>query len=337
MVGAGVMGSAAARALARRGRKVVLLERYRVGHDHGSSHGPSRIFRFSYHEAGYVRMAMDALRLWRELENEAGRSLLTPTGGLDIGTMVPFHAVALEEAGAAFELLAPAEVRDRFGVSVDGEVLFQPDASTVAADRAWAALASGAVDAGAELREDAAVWRLGPSAGGVTVELQSGEQIEARAAVVTAGAWARSLLAPAGVDLPVRPTRETVAYFPVPEPDRAPAIVDWDAPAIYALRSPGEGIKAGRHQAGPEIDPGLPGEPDTASVERVGMWIRDRFPGADGVPTRAETCLYTNTDDGRFILERHGRIVVGSPCSGHGFKFAPLIGERLAELAEEAI
>jgi sarcosine oxidase len=331
------MGSATARALAGRGRRVLLLERFRIGHDRGSSHGPSRIFRFSYHEPAYVRMAMDALRLWRELEDESGEALLTATGGLDLGAMVPYHAAALEEAGAAFEHLPAAKVMDRFGVTVPGDALFQPDAATVAADRAWRALAAGAARAGAEVREDAGVSRVEPANGGVAVTLESGERIEAGVAVVAAGAWARPLLAHAGIDLPVRPTRETVAYFPVPEPDRAPAIVDWDAPAIYALRSPGEGIKAGRHQAGPEIDPDRAGEPDPDSVERVGAWIRERFPGADGIATRAETCLYTNTDDGRFLLERHRRIVVGSPCSGHGFKFAPLIGERLADLALEAV
>ncbi len=331
------MGSATARALASRGRRVVLLERFAIGHDHGSSHGPSRIFRYSYHEAGYVRMAMDALRLWRELEHESGEALLTPTGGLDVGTMVPTHAAALEEAGAAFELLPPGEVIERFGVAVRGEALFQPDAATVAADAAWRALAAGAVRSGAEIREDTGVARIETADSGVRVTLETEDRIDGAVAVVTAGAWARPLLSRSGIDLPVTPTRETVAYFPVPEPDRAPAIVDWDAPAIYALRSPGEGIKAGQHQAGPGIDPDLRGEPDAASVARVGAWIRERFPGADGVPTRAETCLYTNTDDGRFVLERHGRIVVGSPCSGHGFKFAPLIGERLADLALEAV
>ncbi len=166
----------------------------------------------------------------------------------------------------------------------------------------------------------------------VEVKTERGS-LRAKVAVVTAGGWARSLLQTAGVDLPVRVTRETVAYFALLDTAPLP-IVEWGQPATYCLPSPGQGIKAAQHIAGPEVDPDSAPIPDRGSVEVVSEWVRKRFPTADPYPHHVETCLYTNTADESFVLERHGPIVVGSPCSGHGFKFAPLIGERLANLAE---
>jgi sarcosine oxidase len=132
--------------------------------------------------------------------------------------------------------------------------------------------------------------------------------------------------------LEAKPTRETVAYFPGDfEP---PTLVDWGDPSVYALPDGRRGLKVAEHIAGPFTDPDRTGEVDQASVSRVSAWVAARYPDIDHRPMGAETCIYTNTPDGHFVLERHGNIVVGSACSGHGFKFAPLIGERLADLAE---
>lgn len=335
VVGAGVMGAATARAVASSGRSVLVLERFRVGHLRGSSHGDARIFRFSYHDPRYVRMAMESLPLWRELEAEAGTNLLRTTGGLDVGTAMGDHVRALAGEGAAHELLEAGEVLRQFGVRVEGDALFQPDAGVLSAEAAWRAFIEGAVAGGAEVREGEAATALDPGAGGVEVRLASGETVSARVAVVTAGAWARPLLATAGIELDVRPTRETVAYFPVPDASPLPTLVDWGDPSVYSLPAPGNVVKVGEHQSGPETDPGEDAAPDAASVRRLATWMTARYPGVAEVPQRAETCLYTNTPDAGFVLERHGAIVVGSPCSGHGFKFAPWIGRRLAELSAD--
>jgi sarcosine oxidase len=334
VVGAGVMGSATARALSRSGKHVVLLERFALGHARGSSHGRSRIFRFSYPDRRYVRMAMEALPLWREVEVDAGEELLRTTGGLDFGPAVSGHAEALGAEGARFELLDEADVAARFPYlrPPEGPALFQPDAGFVRADRAVAALARTAASAGAEVVEERPAVALRADGGHAVVETDE-ETYRAPVAVVTAGGWARGLLAPAGIDLPLRPTRETVGYFALDESLPVPAVVEWNEPAGYALRSPGQGIKAGEHGTGPETDPNDEGTPDPAALERLGRWVRSRFPDADPEPHLAETCIYTNTDDESFLLERHGPIVVGSACSGHGFKFAPWIGRRLAGLA----
>ena len=337
VVGGGVMGCATAAALARAGRQVTLLERFQLGHRRGSSHGASRIFRLSYRDPRYVRMMQEALPLWRRLEMEAGEPLLTVTGGLDGGAHLERNAEAMEACGVRFERLDGAEVVRRFpSLAADpGEaLLFQAEGGIVAADRAVGAFVASARAHGGHVVEGRRVLGLRPGDDAVEIQTED-EPYRARVVVVTAGAWARGLLEPVGIRLPVRPTRETVAYFRLDESLPVPTLVEWDEPAGYALRSPGQGIKAGEHGAGPEIDPDQEGGPSQASVDRLRTWIRRRYPATEPEPHLVETCLYTNTADESFVLERRGRLVVGSACSGHGFKFAPLIGERLAALAVE--
>ncbi len=337
VVGAGVMGCATAYWLAQEGRSVCLLEQFQIGHGNGSSHGTSRIFRFSYPEARYVEMAMESKGLWNSIEERSGERLLAISGGLDIGQDIEENAKALDACGAPFEFIDGAESSRRFpmiSVPAGEPVLYQPDAGIARADRAVATLSADAKAAGAEVREQAKATALDPSNGVVEVVLEQ-ERISARAVVVTAGAWVRKLLGPLGIDVPVRPTRETVAYFRIQE--TPPTLVEWGDPSVYALPGPGEGLKAGEHIAGPVADPDDARKLDEDSIARLSAWVAERFPTADARSHRAENCFYTNTEDQSFILERHGRVVVGSACSGHGFKFAPLVGRRLAALATEII
>ncbi|MGH2676871.1 MAG: FAD-dependent oxidoreductase, partial [Actinomycetota bacterium] len=226
VVGAGVMGSATARVLAGAGVDVILLELFAVGHARGSSHGRSRIFRFSYPDRRYVRMAMEALPLWREVEEDAGEELLRTTGGLDFGPTVMDHAEALGAEGARFELLDETDVAARFPFlrPPTGRALFQPDAGFVRADQAVAAFVRTAASAGAEVVEERPAVSVRAEGGQAVVETKE-ETYRAPVAVVTAGGWARTLLGPAGIDLPVRPTRETVGYFALDESLPVPAVV----------------------------------------------------------------------------------------------------------------
>ena len=325
VVGAGIMGSATAYALARQGRDVLLLEQFHVGHEHGSSHGRSRIVRLAYPEVEFVELAREAFAGWRDLEQESGQKLLELNGLLElVESAAQSTAGALEAAGAEYELLDADGARSRWPVGVpDGwTALFQPEAGIVRADLAHRAFVDGALAHGARLEEETRVEFL--------------DELDAKVIVVTAGPWVRNFFP----DLPVRTTRETVAYFRR-EGDPLPVVARLDPETrghvMYSLHDPVYGLKAGVHHAGVAVDPDEPGEPDPAIVERVAAWVARTYPDADPDPVDAETCMYTTTSDERFILERRGRVVIGSACSGHGFKFAPAIGSRLAALAADIL
>jgi sarcosine oxidase len=327
VVGAGVMGLAAAYALARAGRDVVLLEQFELGHDLGSSHGGSRIIRLSYPEVRWVRLAQESYPLWRALEAEFGRPLLELRGTLDLGDWEP-NRDALAACGVGFEVLNGAEIERRFPLRMEpgASGLFQADGGIVYADLALEALLVSAVEAGAQVRQDVRVESVEEDADAVMVA-----GLRARAVVVTAGAWAPKLF---GVD--ATPTRETVSYFAPAEP--VPSVIDTTAGSAhgYALVAPVGRLKAGLHQSGTRIDPDEPGDPNPEIAERTAAWVSQRFRDL-GDPVSLETCLYTMRENDDFLVERRGRVVVGSACSGHGFKFAPVIGKQLAALALEVL
>ena len=315
------MGLATARALAQVGRDVVVCEQFELGHGRGSSHGSSRIVRLSYPDERWVRFAQETFPLWRELEAKSGRRLLELHGTLDLGDWEP-NRDALAACGAPFEVLDAGQIEQRFGIRADpGESgLFQADGGIVHADEAVAAFADGL-----DVREQVRVETVDEDGDRVTAG-----GVRARVAVVTAGAWAPELV---GVD--ATPTVETVTYFYLGRP--APSVIDTTTGARhgYALMSPGDSLKAGLHQSGRPVDPDETGVPDRELSARTAAWVERRFPGA-GPPRKTETCLYTIRENDEFLLERHGRVVVGSACSGHGFKFAPVVGRTLAALARDA-
>ncbi|MGH2778269.1 MAG: FAD-dependent oxidoreductase, partial [Actinomycetota bacterium] len=259
VIGAGVMGSATSYALAHSGLSVNLVEQFDPGHNRGSSHGSSRIFRFSYPDPMYVEMAQESLSLWRAAEERTGQSLVVTTGGLDVGEGIEANADALQSCGAPFEMVKGPDVAARWPqvhMGDDEIALWQPDAGVALADHAVSSFLRAARRAGVRLHR-ARVERLELTEEGVDV--WSGDSVfSAGVAVVTAGGWAKSLLSTVGVTLDVRPTRETVSYFSIPGPP--PTLVDWSDPAVYALPAPGYGLKAGEHIAGPTTDPDEPGE-----------------------------------------------------------------------------
>lgn len=313
VVGAGVMGCAAAWALSERGAEVTVYEQFDLDHDRGSSHGRTRIFRVAYPEPYWIRFAQQAYAGWNELDP----SLLGLYGLIEIvADPALMSARALDECGVPYRLLDRDEVREHGASLPDGwSALHVPDAGVVFADRARHAFLEAA-------RVEVETNR----------RIETTDELDADVVVVTAGSWVRDL-AP---DVPVTVTRETVAYFKREGPP-PPSIVDLNAETgghgMYSLYDPVHGLKAGAHHAGAEADPDTDAPPDPAIVERVASWVRERFPDVDPDPVGAQTCLYTTTADQHFVLERSGRVVVGSACSGHGFKFAPAVGRRLAELA----
>jgi sarcosine oxidase len=313
VVGAGVMGCATAWALRERGADVTVHEQFELDHDRGSSHGRTRIFRVAYPDVDWVRFAQEAYAGWLDLDPD----VLGLYGLIELVADPALTSVrALDECGVPYRWLDGDEVRAHGATLPDGwAALYVSDAGVVFADRARHAFLEAA---------------------GVEVEtnrrIESTDELDADVVVVTAGSWVRDLVP----DLPVTVTRETLAYFRREGPP-ALSIADLHAEtgghAMYSLHDPVHGLKAGAHHFGAEADPDTDAPPDPAIVERISTWVRERFPDVDPTPVEPQTCLYTSTEDEQFILERRGRVVVGSACSGHGFKFAPAVGRRLAALA----
>jgi sarcosine oxidase len=343
VAGAGVIGSAAAWALAGRGVSVVLLEQFGLGHARGSSHGATRIFRYSYPDPGYVRMAMTARESWARLQAEAGEELLVTTGGLDAGPEAEACAAALRESGAECDWLTAAEVGERFpGIAArPGErMLFQPDAGVCLAGRAVAALQRLASQGGVTVRPQTPVTSVEPDTGRVILRTRTGD-ISARTAVIAAGAWSQELLAGAVTRAPkLTATVQQIRYFATrPGTGCWPTLIEWPSagPDWYVVPQAGgaPGVKVAAHVRGRAADPreGPFDQIDPAMEDDAVSYARRRLPGLEPAPMAPETCLYTMSADEDFVLDREGPVVVSAGCSGHAFKFAPLIGEMLAALA----
>ncbi len=338
VVGAGAAGSAAARSIAERARSCVLLERLEPGHAEGSSHGSARIFRLAYHHPDYVRMALQAREAWRELESASGTELLTVTGGIDIGTRADEAAAALEAAGVEHAWLSADEVPERWPAlePPSGRALFQADAGVCAADLTLETLVRLARDAGAEIRANTEVETIVAGTDGAQIQTSEGT-LHAEAVVVAAGGWNGPLLARSGIPLPLTVTLEQVLYVERTDAAPMPTVIEWTTPARYALADPRANVlKAGEHHARRVVaaEDGRH-DVDDGGIERVTAWIAERFRDA-GTNASTETCLYTNTPDEDFVIDRIGPVVISSACSGHGFKFTPLIGTMLAGLATGA-
>lgn len=347
VLGAGVIGAAAAMRLATRGR-TLLLERYAFLHERGSSHGGSRIFRHAYEDVDHVRLAVAADDAWMALERSSGERLLHRTGGLDLGSAGSADLDAIERAlravGRPVERLGGAEVRDRFpafAVGDDVEALYQPDAAIVPATRAVATMLRTAAASGAVLLDRAMVTDILPSAHGVEVVTSAG-RYAADALVVAAGAWMAELLP--GLALLLHVEQQQVLYLRVGAdartfaPGRMPLFIDRRG-GIYGfpLFDRPHAVKVSDHEGAPTID--LAARSFDVDPVRAAATVdaaRRLLPGLSAEIVEAQTCLYTKTPDERFLLDRHpdhAHVVIAGGGSGHAFKFGPVLGEIAADLA----
>lgn len=350
VVGAGLMGAATAWQLATRGEEVVLLERDVPAGDQGSSHGSARIFRYAYPEPFYAELVVRAEPLWDRLEKDSGKQLIDRVGCVDHGrTRQPeILARVLEQAGVEHALYSPAEAMERWPQFIfDTPVLHQPAAGVLDAHTTVEAMVDLAVAAGAQLHTSWPVASITRSGTGFVVTGPDGATLEAAHVVVAAGGWLPDLLQhlslpPAFLAGLPRLTvmQENAYHFPYRDADQPwPTLIHKDDLQVYGL--PG-GLDAGfAGQKLAEYNGGRPmrsaaqqnGVIDPANRAKVVEYVRRHLPGLVPEPYAETTCLFTNTPDENFVLDSADSVTVVSPCSGHGAKFAPLIGTLVADLA----
>ncbi|MBT9259396.1 MAG: N-methyl-L-tryptophan oxidase [Clostridiales bacterium] len=352
VVGLGAVGSATLRALAQRGRRVLGLDPHPPGHIYGSSHGESRIIRTAYYEDPlYVPLAQRAWQLWEEAQERARKELLLPTGALMIGKeageLVPR---ALESARAwslPHELLTPLDVARRFPafrIPSGYIALLEPKGGVLFPERALVTWQAMAREEGAEIHIPEKALSFEEEEGAVRVHTDQ-ETYRAARLILAAGAWMPKLLP--GV-IPWEVERQVLHWWPLAEdpspyhPSLFPVFM-WErdeAHTFYGFPTlDGETVKFSRHHGGQAVDPdSVPRDVIEEDRQPVAEGVAQLLPGLQTRPQRSSVCLYTNTPDHHFVLgllPGSDRIFLASPCSGHGFKFMPALGEIMALLAED--
>ena len=349
VVGLGAMGSATVSYLARRGISVLGLDRFSPPHAFGSSHGETRIIREAYFEHPvYVPMVQRAYELWRDLEKESGVALLRETGGVMIGRpdsqLVKGARHSAELHGLRHEILTASEVRKRFPAlhpDSDMVAVWEPRAGLLFADACISAHLALAQRHGAELHYEESVVRWESEGDNIRVDTAHGEY-RARQLIVTAGAWISALFP----DLPLRVERQVLFWFDhasaseMLTPERCPVHL-WQFDGrrfFYGFPNLGSGVKVAFHHGGETTTVGgVRRQVEAREVEEIRSVLRRFVPAADGTLRATTVCLYTNTPDEHFLIDRHPlhrHVLIASACSGHGFKFSPVIGEMLADLVQ---
>lgn len=355
VLGLGGMGSAALAAISRRGIEVLGLDQEPAPHDRGSSHGGSRIIRRAYFEhADYVPLLEESFEGWTRLEQASGSTCFHRTGVLLVGSarseIIESSRASADAHGVPVELLDPARMRRRFPQFAGDRGwsgLFEPDAGFVDPEAGVHAHLGEARRAGAVIRRPMKVLSIDGDDHEAVIRTDR-EEIRTRRLVVAAGAWAASLL---GDRLPVGlvPHRKAMVWF---EPMDSRACSSANMPAwliddgrtagcYYGVptwpgQSPPIGVKVGFHGPGSRVEPDQVPEIESEVVERFSADLEDRLPGVFGRPLAAQACLYTMSPDQHFVVDRvpdRGSMIVLGGFSGHGYKFAPVIGEIAADLA----
>ncbi len=347
IIGLGALGSATACHLARRGQRVLGLERFGAAHAFGSSHGRSRIIRQAYFEHPlYVPLVRRAQQLWSELEQLSQRRLLRPTGGLMIGrpdsVLIEGTLRSAREHALPHALLSASESRARFpGLCVPAHhvAVWEADAGMLDPQACIEAHLQQARAHGAALHFDEPLLGWQADGDGVRLHTARGEYRAAQL-VLCAGAWLPALLPE--LALPLTVERQVMAWFTPRDaalftPAACPINL-WqldDGAFFYSLPDTGDGVKIAMHHGGETTEADtLRREVGDDELAALRCHIRRLLPEADGTLRETTVCMYTNTPDEHFLIDRHpghGQVLYASACSGHGFKFASCLGELLAQ------
>ena len=353
VIGLGGMGSATAYQLARRGKRVLGLERYTPAHNLGSSHGKSRIVRQAYFEhPAYVPLLMRAYELWEQIEQETGKNLLTLTGGLMLGLpeseTVAGSILSARKHGLEHELLDAREIKRRFPPfqpSQETIALYEKKAGFVHPEHSVSAHLQRATELGATLHfeEPALSWEASSSGSRVCVTTAKG-CYEAEKLAIAPGAWAGDIF---NFDLPLTVERQVMYWFdPVGGiepflPEHFPIYI-WEAEdqvKFYGFPAQGgkqDGVKVAFFYKGvPCTAETIDRTVEVAEIQQMRQYLAERIPALNSDCLQTSTCLYTNTPDFHFVIAPHpqySQVAIASPCSGHGYKFASVVGEILADL-----
>lgn len=346
VIGAGAMGSAAAWQLARAGRSVLVLEQHPFGHALGASHGATRNISASYASPVYQELLRETRQLFGELEDESGMQLVDWIGMIQHGDqslideLLPVH----ERFGVHSDQLSAAEAHERWpGMTFAGRVLFTHEAGRIRAADTLKALRAAAEARGVRFEYERPVRALDADGDAPIVRTDGGD-LDARDVVVTAGAWTRGLLPSSFALPPLRVTQEQPAHFSVRDasaewpnfihrPERDAERDRYWYSKTYGMLTPDEGLKVGWHGTGVETDPDhRTFEYEERQMDALRRYVREWLPGADPDRFVPISCTYTTTPNEDFVIDRRGAVAVGAGFSGHGFKFAPVVGRILADL-----
>jgi sarcosine oxidase len=350
VIGVGAMGGMALWRLAARGARVIAFERFEPGHDRGSSHGESRIIRTAYYEGPqYVPLVQDAFTLWGQLERESGTSLLTMTGALMIGRpdggLVAGTLASVRTHGLPHELLDADRMRARYPQHrlVSGEVaVYEAAAGLLRPEDAIRAAVQRAESLGATVLRRTPVEKVETGTQGVRVTA-GGRTYQAGHAVVSVGAWLGGFL-PA-LQVPLTVERQVVAWFPLrtPElysPQRCPVFMHETETGRYRYGFPSldaTTVKMAVHHEGTTTSPdAVDRTAHPQDLAPIQSFVREWLVGVEPVAVRSQVCMYTNTADAHFVvgpLPGLSTVTVLGGFSGHGFKFAPVMGDVAADLA----
>jgi sarcosine oxidase len=342
VVGGGVFGLATALELAKRGRKVAVVDRLGSGHPATSSTGASRSIRIAYDQPLYVKLAQEAIASWRRFEAETGRKILHLTGQIDLGPAAKLHSIAktVQSLGGEIRECDAAELKrlmPELTPRSDGIALYHPQAGTVMAEQGMLALAEAAKRKGVAIFAPERVTKIDVASKPATVVTDK-QRLRATRIVLAAGPWSGALLADLGIHVPLAPAVAQVTFLDAPSAVDRPGIAEWEVDAsggTYGHPVPGIGYKIAFDAGAGGWDPDVTAwQPDKDEEHRLLDWLARRMPGMARKVQRTQRHPWTMTPDADFIVDNRGPLTLACGCSGHAFKFGPALGRLVADVMD---